>query len=133
MTTTTGKIKTILELDQLVADYLAYRKCNDAEALISNLKDLGTNDSYGRGAISSRILSAFDDGDYQSLLSLWETHIVQSTSDTISLSLGYEVKAAEFLCNLHCAVYPFRPEVIRRVGKQLLTVLIDVLHCIVQF
>lgn len=114
------KSKNILELDQIVSDYLIFRKCNQAsEALLlqSDFFCEECSDSSRNPVVSSRILCAFDSGDYASLLSLWETYIVQFSSGILSESLKYEIKAAEFLCNLHCAIYPFRSEIIRGYGE----------------
>ena len=108
--------KSVCELDQLVSDYLVFRKFNDASKLTNLRNKLGTSKSDGKIAVSCRILTAFDDGDYSALLSLWETFIVQPLNDALCLPLTRELKATEFLCNLHCAVYPFRPEIVRRVG-----------------
>lgn len=109
--------KSVCDLDQLVSDYLVFRKFNDASKLTNLRKNIGTSKADGKFAVSSRILTAFDDGDYSALLSLWETFIVQPQNEALCLPLTRELKATEFLCNLHCAVYPFRPEVMRRVGK----------------
>lgn len=125
MATVISKVTSISELDQLVSDYQAFRKFNDASELISIRKDLGSSKSAGRFAISSKILTAFDHGDYACILSLWETYIIQSLNETLCSTLTRESKDTEFLCNLHCAVYPFRPEVIRRVGKTIPSTFIE--------
>jgi hypothetical protein len=114
------KSKNILELDQIVSDYLIFRKCNQASEALLLQRDFFSeecSDSSRNPVVSSRILAAFDSGDYASLLSLWETYIVQFSSGILSESLTYEIKAAEFLCNLHCAIYPFRSEIIRGYGE----------------
>lgn len=114
------KVKNILDLDQMVSDYLIFRKCDEASKSLLIKRDFISDEPshhHKRPFVSSKILAAFDKGDYALLLSLWETYIVHFSSETLSQSLAYEVKAAEFLCNLHCAVLPFRKEVIQRVGK----------------
>ena len=107
---------TLCRCTLLTLDY-GVRYMINIPPLFSLIRTYFTTGSPGKAAISSRILTAFDEGDYATLLNLWETFIVQPSTDSLSQSLSYELKAAEFLCNLHCAVYPFRSEVIRRVGK----------------
>ena len=115
------KSKNILELDQIVSDYLIFRKCNQASEALLLQRDFFSEEcsvaAERNPVVSKRILAAFDSGDYASLLSLWETYIVQFSSGILSESLTYEIKAAEFLCNLHCAIYPFRSEIIRGYGE----------------
>jgi hypothetical protein len=120
MAASSSKAKNILELDQIVSDYLVFRKCDEASRVLLLRRDFFSEESphnSKKPLVTSKILSAFDNGDYAELLSLWETYIVQFSSQNLSASLAYEIKAAEFLCNLHCAVYPFRSEVFRGIGK----------------
>jgi hypothetical protein len=120
MAASSSKAKNILELDQIVSDYLVFRKCDEASRVLLLRRDFFSEDTphnRKKPLVTSKILSAFDNGDYAELLSLWETYIVQFSSQNLSASLAYEIKAAEFLCNLHCAVYPFRSEVFRGIGK----------------
>lgn len=117
MAASSSKSKNILELDQIVSDYLVFRKCDEASRVLLLRRDFFSEDNSKKPLVTSKILAAFDNGDYAELLSLWETYIVQFSSQNLSASFAYEIKAAEFLCNLHCAVYPFRSEVFRGVGK----------------
>lgn len=128
------KSKNILELDQIVSDYLIFRKCNQASEALLLQREFFSEEcttSERNPVVSSRILAAFDSGDYASLLSLWETYIVQFSSGILSESLTYEIKAAEFLCNLHCAIYPFRSEIIRGYGKIITRLQFDTLLSII--
>jgi hypothetical protein len=126
-----SKLKNLSDLDQLVSDYLLFRKHHDtgsesgSSAVVkkdsSSIFPDNPEDSKDTKhfSVSDKILAAFDDGDYAFLLSLWETFIVQPSFESLSPTLSYEFKAAEFLCNLHCAVFPFRSEIIRRLGKSI--------------
>jgi hypothetical protein len=134
MAASSSKAKNILELDQIVSDYLVFRKCDEASRVLILRRDFFSEDTphnRKKPLVTSKILSAFDNGDYAELLSLWETYIVQFSSQNLSASLAYEIKAAEFLCNLHCAVYPFRSEVFRGIGKlNILTFKVsETVHC----
>ena len=128
----------IAELDQLVHSYLQFRQCDaSATAFVETKKpnvhaavkaNKKTAKNNHQPPVADRILAAFDDGDYPLLLSLWETFIVQpaldrlassstSSSSSVPSALEEQRKNAEFLCNLHCAIYPFRADVMRRAGS----------------
>jgi len=130
----------IAELDQLVHSYLQFRQCDaSATAFVETKKpnvhaavkaNKKTAKNNHQPPVADRILAAFDDGDYPLLLSLWETFIVQPALDRLASSptssssssptpsaLEEQRKNAEFLCNLHCAIYPFRADVMRRAGS----------------
>ena len=109
----------IAELDHLVDGYLKFRDCPDAtKAFAAQRKPhiVQKVKKVKKPPVADRILAAFDDGDYPLLLSLWETFIVQQALDFVPPDLEGSRKTAEFLCNLHCAIYPFRSEVMRRAG-----------------
>lgn len=113
----------VTELDLLVSDYLIFRKCESANELFASRDEFVCSDPIidknETGSASSKILTAFDDGDYFLLLNLWETCIVKPSIESGNATFLYECKACEFLCNLHGAVYPFRSEFIRKLGKNL--------------
>lgn len=113
-------VTNVLDLDKMVSDYLLFRNCGEASlALLRKrefFRDEYQNDDE-KPVIAGKILAAFDSGDYALLLSLWESYVIQSSNESLSTTLAYEMKAVEYLCNLHCAVYPFRAEVIRKVGE----------------
>jgi hypothetical protein len=113
------KLNHVSDLDQLVSEYLIFRKCEDASRAFEFREEFKrVSDSVPNNliSVSAKILIAFDEGDYESLLKLWEENIVQPSQESMHDDLIYEVKAAEFLCNLHCAVYPFRLEGIKKAG-----------------
>ena len=113
----------IAELDTLVEGYLNFRQCDDAnKAFTAARKPLVAQKVFKRikkppsPPMLERVLAAFDDGDYPLLLSLWETFIVQQALEYVPPELEESRRNAEFLCNLHCAIYPFRSEVMRKAG-----------------
>ena len=105
-------------LDDLVSEYLSFRGYTSA------LKHLGvdritktkSSDDKPNSDILSRIVSAFDRGDYPIVLSLWNAYVVQ-VSSAFSSEVQIDAKRAEFYVNVYCASYPFRNEVIREAGS----------------
>ena len=110
----------IAELDTLVEGYLHFRQPAAAEVFTTARKPHKVFKRIKKPPnppVLDRVLAAFDDGDYPLLLSLWETFIVQQALEYVPPELDESRKNAEFICNLHCAIYPFRSDIMRKAGS----------------
>ena len=111
-------------LDTLVSDYLVFRSFKQTQQQLfldkrTPASKLNADDAGARNrrTIIQRILNALDGGDYPRILTLWDTYIAQKIGTVKSMALNAEARDAEFLVNLNCAIYPFRPDVIQTAGS----------------
>ena len=104
----------ILELDQMIYDYLLFRNYKSSshhfniERQFHKSHDNGM-DNEQKESIIDRIMTAVEKCDSPRLLSLWDAYVVQGLSQK-SVAVNAETRIAEFYIHLYCATYPFRNE-----------------------
>jgi hypothetical protein len=105
------------ELDQLVENYLRFRKFGKSvEALAAerqeakNIKELENRDD-----VIDRIMKSLEKCDSLRLLTLWDTYVIQVLDEHPAETVA-EARVAEFYVHLYCATYPFRGEVLETVN-----------------
>ncbi|GMH60439.1 hypothetical protein TL16_g03051 [Triparma laevis f. inornata] len=103
----------------LIDDYLSCKGYNhlssEFQAAVAESEQNGETEDRG-SYILSEFLQSFSTGNHVDLFILWQNHIPRSLLRLNSESTPEHQSAMqlEFYLNLHCAVYPFRDEVLRR-------------------
>ena len=84
-------------LDRLVKEYLTYREQPPVDDSPSELVE--------------KIMKCFDNGDYPTILYLWDQCVAVklSTKDSVDL---HDASIAEYYMHIHCATNPFRQSTI---------------------
>jgi len=102
------------ELDQLVENYLKFRKFHKAATALAEERHEGDGTSKeleDRHDVIERIMKSLETCDSLRLLTLWDTYITQDLDQHPSETIS-EARMAEFYLHLYCATYPFRGEVL---------------------
>jgi len=102
-------------LDDLVEDYLRFRLAPRTLISFQNEKITNSSDPE-KSHIKERILSAFSNGNYPILLQLWDSLVIKYLPSR-SLGIVAESNKVEFLINIHCAIFPFRTEVLHKAKE----------------
>jgi len=106
-------------VDQLVEDYLKYRNYRESyQAMKLERKassEIRTTDSNNKD-ITDRIMHALEKCESLRLLTLWDTHIIQTLHvhppETVAAA-----RVAEFYLHLCCATHPFRDDTLRTINS----------------
>ena len=110
------------QMDSLVGDYLSFRNYFDSAEVLEEERQRPQRRASqvtakaNPEAVKERILSSFIQGDYPRILTLWDTYIIQALKDR-SAQIAAEARTAEFYINLQCATFPFRSDVMKKLGN----------------
>ena len=110
-------------LDTLVSEYLLFRSYKQTQHQLfldkrsPAIKLSSNTEARNQRQVISRILNSLDSGDYPRMITLWDSYVAQKIGTLKSTALNSEARDAEFVLNLCCAIYPFRPEVIETAGS----------------
>lgn len=101
------------ELDQLVENYLKFRKFPKAAAALADERTDADNNKEleDRHEVIERIMKSLESCDSLRLLTLWDTYVTQVLNQHPQETIA-EARVAEFYLHLYCATYPFRGEVL---------------------
>ena len=115
-------------VDDLITEYLTFQgydqtlenflESTSTTSPNARVKDLDGDERDNVELILSEFMVAFDEGNHVDLFILWQNHVPRPLLRVNSQHPdALTAMKLEFYLNLHCAVYPFRDEVLAEAGS----------------
>jgi len=115
-------------VDDLITEYLTHQsydqtlenflESTSATSPNARVRDLDGDDGDNVELILTEFMTAFDEGNHVDLFILWQNHVPRPLLRVNSQHPdAITAMKLEFYLNLHCAVYPFRDEILAEAGS----------------